>query len=244
MLRFHITTVAFRDQHRLPFSRLCGIAHQVLFVLRQDASRESAQALMERLKLDVLAEKEHFLLLFPNPTAQGWNYREEPGRDNDMDYLIRCFGMLRGSELKVNGFNGMLFYLAACPEASALMAVMAAKRPASVSAMLTGALPEGFRLPEAALGIETAAWCCPGVVADYLGKANGCPEKDYADGELRPGRNPECRLIVSSRALDAELVLEVWDRVFSKSRRWQNDTYGSYQHRTAFTERGFTAHIG
>lgn len=218
--------------------------NQVLFVLRQDGSRESAQALMERLKLDALAEKEHFLLLFPNPTAQGWNYREEPGRDNDIDYLIRCFGMLRGSELKVNGFNGMLFYLAACPEASALMAVMAAKRPASVSAMLTGALPEDFRLPEAALGIETAAWCCPGVVADYLGKANGCPERDYADAELRSGKNPECRLIVSSRALDAELVLEAWDRLFSKSRRWQNDTYGSYQHRTAFTERGFTAHIG
>ena len=33
------------------------------------------------------------------------------------------------------------------------------------------------------------------------------------------------------------------DRLFSQSRRWRNDTYGTYQRSTAFTERGFVAHV-
>lgn len=214
--------------------------NQVLFVLRKDASLESARELMQRLRLDALAEQEHFLLIFPNPTEKGWNYLEEPGRDNDMDYLIRCFGILRGSELKVNGFNGMLFYIAACPEASALLTTMAARRPANVSAMLTGTLPEDYRIPADALQVETAAWCRPGMVADYLTGANGCA---LETGEERPGRNPECRLIVSDRELDASVVWDAWERIFSRSRRWQNDTYGSYQHRTPFTRKGFIAHV-
>ncbi|MGN0977272.1 MAG: alpha/beta hydrolase family esterase [Faecousia sp.] len=217
---------------------------QVMFVLRQDASTESAQELMERLELDRLAEKEHFLLLFPNPTQLGWNYLEESDRDNDMDYLIRCFGLLRGSELKVNGFNGMLFYIAACPEASAMLAAMAARRPASVSAMLTVDLPRGYQLPKDARNVEVAAWCCPGPVAEYLHSANGCRDAEYPDGAVRPGRNPECRLVVSSRPLDAATLRDAWAQLFSPSRRWQNDTYGTYQHRTAFTQRGFTAHVG
>lgn len=217
--------------------------NQVLFVLRENCDLASAQELMNRLKLDELAEKEHFLLLFPNPLRQGWNYREDPDQDNDIDYLIRCFGMLRGSALKVNGFNGMLFYIAVDPESSAMMVTMAAKRPASVSAMLTGALPEKYQLPGDALGVEVAAWCRPGMVAEYLKKANGCDGLPDVDGVLH-GRNPECRLIVSNQPLDASAVLDAWEKLFSRTRRWQNDTYGSYQHRTAFTKRGFIAHVG
>lgn len=217
---------------------------QVLFVLRQDSGLDSAREIMERLKLDVLAEQEHVLLLFPNPASLGWNYLEETGRDNDMDFLIRCFGILRGSALKVNGFNGMLFYIAACPDASAMLTTMAAKRPASISAMMTGPLPEGYVIPQDALDVEVAAWCCPGPAAEYISKANGCAEADYADGQIRPGKNPECRLIVSSRSVNADTVRCAWEKLFSPTRRWQNDIYGSYQHRTSFTDRGFTAHIG
>lgn len=216
--------------------------NQVLFVLRDGSSEESAQALMESLKLDKLAEEEHFLLLFPNPGKNGWNYREDAGQDNDIDYLIRCFGILRGSPLKVNGFNGMLYYIAATPAASAMMAVMAARRPACVSAMLTVDVPQDFTMPEDSLGVEVAAWCRPGVVADYVAKANGC--KEITCDTVLPGKNPECRLVISEKALTAETVLEAWDKLFVPSRRWQNDTYGSYQHRTAFSDRGFTAHVG
>ena len=53
-------------------------------------------------------EQEHFILLFPDPQEGGWNYDCDPGRD-DMDFLNRCFGILRLSRIGVGGFNGMIF---------------------------------------------------------------------------------------------------------------------------------------
>ena len=81
-------------------------------VLRDGDDLESARSMLTSLRLDELAEQEHFLVLFPNPTAQGWNYSEDAGRENDEDYLIRCFGALRTSKVGVNGFNGMIYYVA------------------------------------------------------------------------------------------------------------------------------------
>lgn len=218
---------------------------QVLMVLRNDSSEESAAECIRRLGLDTLAEKEHFLLLFPNPTEQGWNYNNDATRENDMDYLVRCFGVLRGSKLGVNGFNGMVFYIADSPEASAMLMTLAALRPLNVPAMMVSSLPEGYRLPEGALGIETAAWSSDPLVTEYLLKANGesCTDAEHDGIVVHYGKNPACRLITAQRPTDAEAVHLAWDCLFSQTRRWQNDVYGHYQHRTAFTERGFIAHV-
>lgn len=218
---------------------------QVLMVLRGDDSEASARTLLEELKLAQLAEREHFFILFPNPAAGGWNYNADPKRENDMDFLGRCFGMLRASKAKVNGFNGMIYYLAACAEASALVMTMAAKRPITVPAMLLGSFPADYQIPADALGIETAAFVLGNPQAEhYLKAANGVVTEESRDGvTVYYGNNPNVRLGVTSRALDADTVEVCWDRVFSLSRRWQNDTHGTYQKRTFFTARGFTAHV-
>ena len=91
---------------------------QVVMVLRNEASEESAYKVMKMYGLDDLAEDRNFLLLFPNPTEDGWNTTDDPSRESDIDFLIRCFGILKGSELGVSGFNGMVFYIAASPQAS------------------------------------------------------------------------------------------------------------------------------
>lgn len=219
--------------------------NQVLMVLRNCTCENSARKVMEELGLDKLAEKEHFLLLFPNPTEEGWNYDNDPARDSDIDFLIRCFGVLRQSKSGVGGFNGMVFYLAACPEASALMMTMAATRPLNVSAMMISSFPEEYGIPSCALNVETAA-CVLGNPAaeEYFRNANGVSCEEECGGfRLARGTNPEVRLLTGNCPLDADSVLAAWDILFSVSRRWQNDTYGTYQPRTAFTERGFVAHV-
>lgn len=218
---------------------------QVLMVLRKGDDQASAESVMKTLGLDHLAEQEHFLLLFPNPGPGGWNYTNDPERDNDMDYLVRCFGFLRNSKVGVNGFNGMIFYIAACPEASALLMTMAARRPINVPAMMISDFPEGYQIPEDALGIETAAWCSDPQAADYLTKAAEASQTGLeTDGvTVWQGRNPAVKVMVSSRPLDEATVTMAWDKLFSQTRRWQNDTHGGYHARTAFTERGFVAHV-
>ncbi|MDO5709805.1 MAG: hypothetical protein Q4G41_06775, partial [Coriobacteriales bacterium] len=44
---------------------------QVLMVLRDDATIESAQALLDDLGLAAVAEDRHFIVLFPNPLPGG-----------------------------------------------------------------------------------------------------------------------------------------------------------------------------
>lgn len=218
---------------------------QILMVLRNGSDEASARETMERLELDKLAEEKHFLLLFPNPQDTGWNYNCEEGRENDIDYLIRCFGVLKDSELGVSGFNGMIFYLATTPEASAMMMTMAAKKPVNVPAMMIGAFPEGYAIPADAKGIETAAWVSGNeAAAGYLEQANGVSSVEEADGvTTRFGTNPNCRLLVTDRAIDGESVRLCWERLFSETRRWQNDVHGCYQKRTNFTEKGFIGHV-
>ena len=60
---------------------------QVVMFLRDGADEASAQAAMKEYGLDALAEKEHFVLAFPNPRQSGWSERDA----EDMDYLSRCF---------------------------------------------------------------------------------------------------------------------------------------------------------
>ena len=79
---------------------------QVLLVLRDRNCECSAESLMKDLGLDTLAEEEHFILCFPNPTDEGWNYDNDPARDNDIDYLNRCFAAMKPGKVKVSGFNG------------------------------------------------------------------------------------------------------------------------------------------
>lgn len=232
---------AYAPKSGCPHPKQC----QVLMVLRNENDEDSAAKLMKELKLDALAEEQNFLLLFPNPTDSGWNYTADPGRENDMDYLIRCFGVLKGSELGVSGFNGMIFYLAATPEASAMMMTMAAKKPINVPAMLIGSFPEGYEIPADALNVETAALVSNNpTAADYLLKANGSGAVEEFDGiTMHYGSNPNVRLLLTDREIDAEILPTVWERFLSETRRWQNDVHGCYQKRTNFTEKGFVGHV-
>ena len=130
-------------------------------VLRDDPSEESARQLVESLELDKLAEDRHFVLLLPNPTARGWNYDLDPEREDDLSFLVRCFAVLPKSRGGVAGFNGMIFYLATTPAASALVASLAATRPLDCAAAFVGAFPQGYQMPAGA-GAPQVAWVIDG----------------------------------------------------------------------------------
>jgi len=218
---------------------------QVVMVLRDGSDEVSAQELLNSLELDALAEEKHFLLLFPNPKTVGWNYDDDPAQESDMDYLVRCFGILKDSEIGVSGFNGMIFYIAASKAASALSMTMAALRPVNVPAMMLSAFPSGYQIPVGALNIEVAAWSSNPVASEYIKKANEAETAgESADGVITYyGKNPNVRLLTTERELDADAIKIAWERLLSETRRWQNDTYGTYQKRTNFTARGFVGHV-
>ena len=220
---------------------------QVLMVLRDEATRESAQALLDELGLAMLAEDRNFVLLFPNPLPGGWNYGLDAGRDDDADFLVRCFAALPGSKGGVAGFNGMIFHVGTSPESSAMVAALSATRPLDAAAIMVGAFPAGYELPAGECA-EQVAWLyeCNEQLAKRLAACNGaatCQELARNVVCHVQDANPCVRLYESDNGLSAEELADAWEQMFSETRRWRNDVYGIYQPRVDFTGRGFVAHV-
>jgi poly(hydroxyalkanoate) depolymerase family esterase len=220
---------------------------QVLMVLRDSGDQHGAEQLMKRLQLDKLAEDKHFILLFPNPETDGWNYQLDPQREDDVSFLVRCFTCLPKSKGTVAGFNGMIFYLGCSETSSAMLASLAAVSPINCAALMVEKFPSDYQLPVGDLEQVQDAWIYGDnrSYLDHLKKVNGIQfGKAIDDTEyFENSNNPNIRFFASKHELSVSEVWKAWDYLFSETRRWRNDSYGTYQKRTNFTERGFTAHV-
>ena len=220
---------------------------KVLMVLRDDASRESAQELLERLEIGRLAEEGHFVVVFPNPLAEGWNYALDATREDDAAFIVRCFAALPASKGGVAGFNGMICHLATTPASSAMAASLALTRPLDAAALMVGAFPEGYHLPSApraqqvvwtyAFNPQLEQWateCDEATVAHIPAEGISC---------VSNAEEPCVALYCSGNGLDADTLAHAWDLMFESVRRWRNDTYGIFAPRPDFTALGFVAHV-
>lgn len=179
---------------------------QVVMFLRDGADEASAQAAMKEYGLDALAEKEHFVLAFPNPRQSGWSERDA----EDMDYLSRCFMALPQGKGKVGGFIGMIFYIGGSPSAGALLLAMSARRPLNVAGVLLSELPADYSIPQDGMNAPQVAYLCGGAAraADYFGKVNGVTGADARPLEhavlYTSPVNPNVRHIVSELPFSAQ----------------------------------------
>lgn len=222
---------------------------QVVMILRDSSDEQSAYNIMKAYDLDNLAEKKHCLLLFPNPLKDGWNYKASFDYEDDISYLVRCFSSLKTSKGGVSGFNGMIFYIAASKAASAMLMTLSAKSPINAAGVMISKLPEDYQIPRNALNMPQVSYICGknALAEEYLKKANGVTEADKAElchvTVYTNQVNHNIRHILSPKEISAEEIAFAWDVLFSETRRWHNDTHGTYQRRTNFTERGFVAYV-
>lgn len=241
-----VNTVLGRDRDMYTYIPKSGCYHakqnQVLMVLRNDPSKESAEEVMKRLKLDELAEERHFILLFPNPTKNGWNYLEKETEDNDIQYIVRCFATLPKSKGKVAGFNGMIFYIATDEVSSAFVSTLAIRSPLDVAGIMFGSYPEDYVLPQYGKAPQVAYLYAENTQAEsWLSNVNY--PSTLTDGIYVNKNNACIKYIYNFEYLSASTVLDAWNKLFSETRRWRNDTYGTYQPRIPFTEKGFVGHV-
>lgn len=219
---------------------------QVLMILQDEPGEDSARRAMEEYQLAQLAEDRHFILVFPDPTSEGWRSSGE-GLEEDMDCLSRCFMTLPMGKGKVGGFIGMIFYAGLTPAACAFLMSMSAMKPTHVAGILLGSsLPEVYAVPDGANAPQAAYLCGKNPVAEqYLAKVNqsGAGVDNGAVTEYVSTDNPSVRHMVSANPVSAEEFAQAWDNLFSETRRWSNDTNGTYQARVDFAVRGFVAHV-
>lgn len=239
------------DRTMLVYTPKSGCPHAkqnaVLMVLRSDASAESAQELLDSLGLAELAEREHFLVVFPNSLASGWNYSQDASLDDDAQFIVRCFAALPKSKGGVAGFNGMIYHLAVDSASSAMAVSLAATHPLDAAAIMVGALPEGYEIPTGS-DAEQVAWSYESDerVASWITRVNAGVAVDVPCEGVECWQaedNPSVMAFASNEGLSATVVERAWGLMFARTRRWRNDTFGTYQPRIDFAARGFVAHI-
>ena len=219
----------------------------VLYVLRDGADEASARKTVAALALDVLAEANHLIVVLPNPAAGGWNYAQDPAREDDAAFLVRCFAALKGSPAKVSGFNGLMFHVGCSPAASAMVWTLAQTHPLDAAGVVIGAFPAGYAAPEGTA--EQVAWLYEenAAAAAHLAAVDRVPANASAPVGYAvchtSAANPCVRYCTSGRGLSAAELAEAWARLFSGTRRWRNDVTGTYQPRPDFEGRGFVAHV-
>ncbi len=246
----NVVTAIGADRDMYVYIPSTGCPHakqtQVLMVLRDRNTLESAELLMKELALDRLAEENHFILLFPNPVNDGWNVQEDESKDNDIQYLARCFAALPKSNGKVSGFNGLMFFIGTTPASSAMVTTLAIKSPLDAAAIMVTGFPKTYRFPESK-GAEQVAWIYGDneSLENYLSKVdNTTLMTQSSDITVHVNPQNECvRFYRSINDLSAVEVEKAWEMMFSETRRWRNDTFGTYQPRIDFTAKGFVKHF-
>ena len=94
----NVETGRGRDRSMFVYVPKSGCPHpkqtKVLMVLRDVATASSAQELLDGLGIAALAEEGHFVVVFPNPLEEGWNYALDAECEDDAAFIVRCFAEL------------------------------------------------------------------------------------------------------------------------------------------------------
>lgn len=242
----NVETKKGNDRNMYSYIPSSGCPHakqtQVLMVLRNDSSKESAEKLFDELELAKLAEDRHFILLFPNPTEQGWNYNNNENDDDDCAFLVRCFASLPKSKGKVAGFNGMIFFIGVDEQSDAMVSTLAIESPLDAAAIMIGKYPKDYKMPNHK-NSQQVAWLYENNedAKKWLSSVNGVTRQEgntYFNVE-----NKNVKYTVTNNGLSANEIKDAWENMFSETRRWRNDTFGTYQARINFTEKGFIKHV-
>ena len=213
--------------------KVCSIT-----VVRPDASEESVHRLL-KAGLEQLAQEKHLILCFPNPEEWGWNqdgyqeadiraiaaFQEAMNRKDDEPVPVNEKGIPTYEFMQStwHPMNDTHYYIGIESGASMLAAMMAL-RPQNMAAMvLVGGCGERLK--------------------DYVCRANGieAPGKTDAEGIYKNPVNPACQVAVKKEKteVDKAAVYQMWEELFSKTRRLNTSVYGDCADRTDLTAPGF-----
>ncbi len=244
----------YPDMPNRSVEKVCSIT-----VLRTDESKESAEALLQA-GLEELAEEKHLVLCFPNPPAGGWRWKDKEGRKEDICMVAAMQdGMNRPddgpvpvNEKGIPTYEFMLStwhtmndtrYFIGIGDGASLLAAMIALDPRNMAAALLLGAQIDEETEKMAVGSPVPAWLCgcSDQVVGCLKEMDGVSKLAEEEGVLINDVNPAVHLVIEKekRALGPELLSQVWEELFSKTRRLNTSFYGDCSDRTDMEDPGF-----
>ena len=200
-----------------------------ILVLREDAEEASAIELLERTGWAERAERDHYLILLPDPAPTGWNTTSDPDGPDDVDYLTKLLQ------------SGPPQFLIGCKvhRTSRYLAGFGAKA-ASLAAAVAGTHGELLAglFAEGACRIETGKACSGAPVPAWLVGCEPALVQGFEDAAL--AGETVCRSFAQA---DRRTYESAWDQLFFGIRRMATGGFGSLVHKKTETEMGLIPHL-
>jgi len=214
-------------------------AHELSFitVLREDASEESAKAILSSEKLKELAEYHRMIICMPNPLEHGWNSSLDPKLPNDVEdlkWISREFMRPQGP-FDRDTFHPMHYarYYMGIGEGASMVNTLVALDTTDIAGIAT--VGGEFKR-------EAALKACPAVTPALILNGDEKAEKYFVasckaflnsdENGVRTYRceyNPAQYVIAKDgdyNAINEEVFEMAWNELFSKVRRPNTSVYG------------------
>lgn len=200
-----------------------------ILVLREDAEEASAAELLDRTGWAERAERDHYVILLPDPAPTGWNPENDPEGPDDLDYLTKLLQSGPPQYLIGCKVHRTSRYLAGFGKKAGTIAALVGRTHGELLAGLfaedAGLMPVGTD----ASGAPVPAWlvnCTPELVQSL--------EDAALAGETL------CR---SFDGADRQNYESAWDEVFFGIRRMATGGFGSLVHKKTEEEMGLIPHL-
>lgn len=199
-----------------------------IVLLRDRAGKASAAHILEQTGWAELAERDHYVIVLPEPAPAGWNVTGDPSGPDDDAFSVHWLTTAVQQYLLGCKVHRTSLYLAGFGKASTLAARMAVRH----GSLLAGVYLEGAE-GEYDTAAPAPAWLagCSSSLEHAIGRAArqvGFPFRRFAAQE--------------GQSLTA-LRRAAWNELFLGLRRWPTGGNGTVTHKSTEAEMGLECHL-
>lgn len=196
-----------------------------IVVMRDGGDEDSARQLLERTGWAECAERDHYVVLLPNPAPGGWNLPDAQDGPDDIAFARHWVTTATQQYLLGCKAHRTSIYLAGFGRAASLAAGMVRRY---------GALLAGVYLENAAMPMpESASSFAPAPA--WLVDCDEKLEQSIGDAAKKAGFGYRC-----FHDPKQPLYRQAWDALFLGLRRWPTGGNGTVTHKSAPEEMGLT----
>jgi len=229
--------------------RLSCYENTLITVLRDSDSIEGVKALLADAAFCELANKQRFVMLFPNPVNGRWNWdMDETQRDdlNDLTEMVRLFNYqpdLNDRGIYHNMHNAR--YFVGIGTGASMLHTLAACNPVNVAGIFTigGIMSEKAKAASVGAAVSAILWNADSEAKEFFRALNKADRG--GDGFFFNSVNDAQFVYIAddkNAKLDYDTMRYGWEKLFSKVCRFNSCEYGDMGPRTVRDDYKFIVH--
>ncbi len=229
--------------------RLSCYENTLITVLRENDDEEDIRALLANAEFCELANKQRFVMLFPNPVNGGWNWDLDKTQRDDLADLTQMVSLFNYQPdftdcgIYHNMHNAR--YFMGIGTGASMLHTLAACNPVNVAGIHTigGKMSEKAKAMSVGAAVSAILWDADFKAVEFFKKINKVDSE--SDGFLYNNVN-DARLVYiadgKEEKLDADTIRYGWEKLFSKVCRPNSCKYGDMGPRTVRDNYKFVVH--